>query len=68
MACNSKTVVVEQTGVKFGDSVTLVTRIWGTFDLVGFKVIVGSFSTLFSKCLVTQKRLAIQQKELKFRT
>ncbi len=47
-----KRLVVEQNGVKFG---TVVTHIWGAFDVVGFKVILESFGALFSKRLVTQK-------------
>ena len=31
------------------DSLILVTYIWGTFDLAGFKVILELFSALFSK-------------------
>ncbi len=36
------------------DSGTLVTHIWGTFDLVGFKVILGSVDALVSKWFVTR--------------
>ncbi len=43
-------------------------NIWGTFDLVGFKDILRSFSALFSKCFVTQKRLVIEQNRLKLET
>ena len=45
---------------KIWESGTQVTYIWGTFHLVGFKNIWGSFGALFSKCLVTQKRLAVE--------
>ncbi len=43
------------------DSGTLVTHMWGTFDLVVFKVIVGSFSVLHSaaqKLLLTARMVA----------
>ncbi len=48
------------------ESGILVTHIWGTFDLVGFKVILGSIGALMSKWPVSQKRLVIKQKGLKF--
>ncbi len=35
------------------DSVTLVTHIYGTFDLVVFNVILGSFGALVSKYSVS---------------
>ncbi len=40
----------------------------GTCDLVGFKIIVGSFGALFSKWPVIEKRLAMDQNGLKFGT
>ena len=43
MAC-----IVERNGVKFGTR-TLLTYMWGTYDLVVFKVILGSFGALVSK-------------------
>ncbi len=46
----------------------LVTLIWYTFDFVVFKVILGSFSTLFSKWPVTRKHLIVEQNGLKFGT
>ncbi len=46
----------------------LVTHIWDTFDHVGFRVIFESFGTVVLKCIVTQKRLAVERKGLKFRT
>ncbi len=38
----------------------LVTHVWGTVDLAGFKVILRSFGALFSKWPVTQKQLIIE--------
>ncbi len=42
--------------------------IWGKFELVVFKVILGSFSALVSKWHATLKQLVIEQNRLKFRT
>ena len=39
------------------DSGRLVTHIWGTFDLVVFNVILGSFGALVSKLLATAKQV-----------
>ena len=55
MACNSKTA---HHGVKRSEiwaSWILVTHILGTFDLVRFKVIWGSFGALFSKWHASQQ-------------
>ncbi len=41
------------------DSGTLLTHMWCTFDLVMFKVILGSFSALVSEWRVTLKRLVV---------
>ncbi len=41
------------------DSWILVIHIWGTFDLVVVKVILGSFSALVSEWPVTQNRLVV---------
>ncbi len=41
--------VIEQNGLKFGDSGILVTQIYDTFDLVWFNVILESFGAL--ECL-----------------
>ncbi len=49
MACNSFTAGHRAKWSEIWDSVTLVTHILGTFDLVGFKVILGSFGALASK-------------------
>ena len=45
------------------DSGTVVTDIWGTFNLVVFNVTLGSFGGLVSKWPVTQKRLIIEGKD-----
>ncbi len=58
MACYSKKTSGRAKGLK------LVTHIWGTFDLVVFKVILGSFCELS----VTHKELVVERKELKFGT
>ena len=39
----------------------LVTHVLGTFDLVGCKVILGSFGALFSKWHVTQKQRVLER-------
>ncbi len=44
---------MKQTEIR--DLGTVVTHIWGTFDLVVFKVISGSFGALVSKWPVIQK-------------
>ena len=46
MTCNSKMAGRRAKWSEIWDSVTLVRHIWGTFDLVGFKVILGSFCAL----------------------
>ncbi len=48
------------------ESGLVVTCIWGTFDLLVFKVILGSFIALVSKWPVTQKRLAIRATRTEF--
>ncbi len=46
-----------------------ILKIWGIFDFVKLsKVIWGSLGAFVLKWLVSQKRLAIEQKVLKFRT
>ncbi len=45
-----------------------VTCIWGTFDLLVFKVILGLFSALVSKWPVTRKTLAVEENEVKVGT
>ena len=46
--------------IEIWDSWILVAHVWGTFDLVGFEVILGSFGAVVSKWPVTQKRLLLQ--------
>ncbi len=55
-------------GVNFGTQVLVVTCIWGTFDLLAFKVILGSFSEFLSKWPVTRKGLTVDQNGVKFWT
>ena len=45
------------------DSGVLVTYIWGTFDLLVFKVILGPFGSLVSIYPVPGKRLAVEKIE-----
>ncbi len=40
-----------------------LTHVWGAVDLVGFKVILGSFGALLSKCLATVL-LAVERNSL----
>ena len=47
---------------------TLVTHIWGTFDLVGFKVSLWSFGAVFSKWPITQQQMVLGRKWVKFGT
>ena len=61
-----KVLVIERNGVKFGDPWTIVINIWGTFELVGFKVILGSFGALVSKWPVSRKGLVVKQNGVKF--
>ena len=52
----SKRATVEQNGVKFGSR----GHIWGTFDLLPVKVILGSFGALLSKsefCIVVNGKM-----------
>ncbi len=39
----------------------LVTHALGTFDLVGFQVVLGSFGALVSKWHVTQQQLVLER-------
>ena len=68
MACNSKT--ASHRVVKFGESIVpfICIPVCGTFDPLVFKVILGSFGALVSDWPVTQKRLAVEQKGVKFGT
>ncbi len=45
---------------KIWDSGTLVIHMWRIFDLVVFKVMLGSFGGLVSKWTVTQKRMVVE--------
>ncbi len=49
MACISKRAGSRVNWSEIWDSWTLVTHLWGTFDLVGFKVNLGSFGGPVSK-------------------
>ena len=60
MACNATTAGRRAKQTAIWESRTLVIHIWGTYDLVVLKVILGSFGALFY--LVTQNRLAVEQK------
>ena len=46
------------------DSGMLATHVWCIFDLVGFRVILESFSALASKWPATPKRLVIERTEI----
>ncbi len=46
----------------------MVVCVWGTFDLLAFKVMLGSFGALVSKWTLTRKNLAIERNGLKFGT
>ncbi len=48
MACNSKTSAVIEKRSEIRNSMVVVTCKWGTFDLLVFKVIQGSFGALIS--------------------
>ena len=45
---------------------TIVINIWVTFELVGFKVIWGSFGALVSKWPVSRKWLVLERNGVKF--
>ncbi len=68
MICISKTDGRRAKQTEIWDPGILVTKIWGTFGLVGFKVILGSFGALVSKLPVSQKWLVVEQNGLKFGT
>ncbi len=48
------------------DSWILATHIWGTFDLVVFKVILGSFGAFVSKWPISRKRRVLERNVVKF--
>ena len=56
--------------VKFGmrGGGVVAEYIWGIFDLLQFKVTLGSFGALFPKILKTRKVLTLQRNGLKFGT
>ncbi len=62
MASNSKT--GDRRGVKFVTREYLYK--WDTFDLLVFKVILGSFCAPVSNRPITRKRLAVEQTGVKF--
>ena len=64
MACNSKLARPTAKLSEIWDSWILVTKIWGTFDLVGFKVILGSFSALVSEWPVKMAGCRLKQSEI----
>ncbi len=68
MACNVKTAGHRATRSEIWDLGVIVTCIWSTFDLLVFKVILGSFGPPISKWCVTEKWLAIEWNGVKFGT
>ncbi len=50
------------------DMWTPIKHIWGTFDLIGFKDILGSFSAFVLNLPVSQKQLVVEQNRVKFGT
>ncbi len=59
---------VERNELEFGIRGVLVEHIWGSFDLVVFKVSLKSFSALFSKWSITPEQQRAGRKLLKFGT
>ncbi len=64
----SRTLVIHIQGnlTLWGSRSIWITYIWGTYDLVVFKVILGSFSALVSKWAVSRKGLVIERNGVKF--
>ncbi len=62
MVCHSKRAGCRAKWSENRDSGNLLTHIWGTFDLVVFIVIWGSFGALVSKC--NSKTAVIEQKSV----
>ncbi len=60
MACNSKMASRRAKRSTFWDSRALIQHVWATFDLLVFKVILGSFGVLVSKWPVSGKSLAVE--------
>ncbi len=52
--------IVERNGVKFGAQLILVEQIWGTLDLVAFKVIWGHLHLGFSGNTIFERLLLLQ--------
>ncbi len=48
------------------ESGTVVTHLWGTFDLLGFQVILESFDALILKWHVPRKLLQVEQNGVKY--
>ena len=65
MACNSKTAHRRAKRSAIWDSWILVTYIRGTYDLIVFKVILGSFGAIVSKWPVSQKGLVVERNGVK---
>ncbi len=68
MSCNSKTAVCRAEWIGIWDSGVIVQHTWGTFDLIVFNAILGSFSAHLSNWLLTQTWLSVEVFRLKFRT
>ena len=66
--CNSKTAGLRTKQWNWDSGILIHQHIWGTFDLLVFKVIFGSFSALVSKRPGTRKQLTIEWKGVKFGT
>ena len=60
MACNSKMAGRRANKSEIGDVGVVDACIWGTFDLLVFRVILGSFGAIVSKWHVPQKRLSVE--------
>ncbi len=50
----------EMANCRANSEIVVVTRLWVNFDLIVFKVTLGSFSALVSKWPLTQKGLAVK--------
>ncbi len=64
----SKTARRREKWIEIWETGTRVIHIWCTFDLIVFKVILGSFGALVSKWLATRKLLVVERNGLKFVT
>ena len=63
LACDSKMAANRAKWSEICDSGDVTISIWGTFDLLVFKVIWGSFGVIVSKWPGTRKRLAVERNE-----